>query len=449
MNMKVMIATIIAAIAACWPTTTLAQTNSGSIEFHPKGDGTARFVVHGKAGELYQIQESTSEGTLTLGLWRVLNQQPITATSDTFDVTLPITSGANQAFYRFLQLTPELIVSLAPNSPVSRFVTGGSTGVVSVVFKLTSLYESICLQKLGITLSSTATNVQQDIVRVTVGSWSSSSLLGEAYFMNGQTSAVIFLSPPITLPANSATEIIVRTDFAPISPCSSGRSGDIIAIVSDASQTQGVLLNSGKQITAVGCAKGQNMILAKSYPAIMWEPISPNHLISYTPNTLLKFSISADPSGDIGIGKLSFRLAGSDVGNVSVAIRSSTDGRLLAPAQVVSPSSETNGVAEFYPQVDGVRRILEIAAGTTRYFQVDGLLGNVSPSSVLVTTMLTEEAGWSGKTFDQLSPAPLGFFIWTPNSGILDTDYPDADWFNGFRIPGLWPDGISQTRTGQ
>ena len=110
-----------------------------------------------------------------------------------------------------------------------------------------------------------------------------------------------------------------------------------------------------------------------------------------------------------------------------------------------------------YPQtVAGATTTVQVAAGSTMYFEVRASTVTTSGTSYNVVTTLKGDTGYPlvNNTYfmattagiDSGSNSSLNSLIWSPNSTTTPT-VSDLDWTNGYAIPGLSSSGISQSRT--
>ena len=119
-----------------------------------------------------------------------------------------------------------------------------------------------------------------------------------------------------------------------------------------------------------------------------------------------------------------------------------------------------------YPQtLAGATTTIQVAAGSTMYFEVRASTVTTSGTNYNVVTNLKGDTGYplvnntyfmgtvastSGlATFpnlDAASNSSLNSFLWSPNSTTTPT-VSDIDWTNGYALPGLPSNGLSQSRS--
>ncbi|MDO8514556.1 MAG: hypothetical protein Q7S50_03370 [bacterium] len=175
----------------------------------------------------------------------------------------------------------------------------------------------------------------------------------------------------------------------------------------------------------------------RSYPIVAKLAIPSAVLVNDNNRDLLRFSISANSSGSIGLGM--FRV-------VTV-----TNNATVGPLRVYAftDSGFSNPVSQFTGGLLGtvsnngnitLANPLEIPAGTTYYFTVIGAVSNVQSSSYLIVTMPGDATFAPLATFASL---PYNQFVWSPNTHGTSI-YSDPDWTDGYNIAGLPVNGISQ-----
>jgi hypothetical protein len=112
-----------------------------------------------------------------------------------------------------------------------------------------------------------------------------------------------------------------------------------------------------------------------------------------------------------------------------------------------------------YPQtVASATTTIQVAAGSTMYFEVRA--STVTPASGAtnynVVTILKGDTAYPlvNNTYymstvagnDAGSNSALNAFIWSPNSTTTPS-VNDVDWTNGYALPGLPSNGLSQSRS--
>jgi hypothetical protein len=194
----------------------------------------------------------------------------------------------------------------------------------------------------------------------------------------------------------------------------------------------------------------------KSYPT--FQLISQPELGLFS-GPLIRFSVTANQSGPVGIGKLSFWFVVKDINFLEVNLYAFTDqyfqnqipqGGWLANAEPFPiPSTNTESLVSLYPSASaGGPTVIEIPAGQTYYFELRHHVNPVGPHPTVSTTVVTSEVGGFGSFYYPFGLLDLvvGEFIWTPNT-LGTSTFTDTDWLTSFGMPGLWPDGLTQIRS--
>jgi hypothetical protein len=161
---------------------------------------------------------------------------------------------------------------------------------------------------------------------------------------------------------------------------------------------------------------------------------------------LMRFSMTASPSGPVTIGQLSF-----GVSAVAASVSQLTLNEYSDPGYAQAVGSSTESVATSSPIV-GMTLFqiappfpLEIPAGQTDYFEVDGAVAPTDTTYTVTTTLLGDSVATTTNTAANLSAQGVNL-IWSPNTyDIASTS--ESDWTSGWNVLGLPQDGLSETRT--
>jgi len=349
-----------------------------------------------------------------------------------------------------------LTVTTDPSTPAYQIAAGGTRGVTLGVFNVRATNENIRLTKFGLTLSQGS---PADISQLYFYN-SAGALLGTAVFRPNSGLVVATLTSPMTISRDSTATITVKADIASIGAGQPGASGDLIVVYPGESNTQGVGATSGTTITAqtTGYRNIPGVRIFKSYPVVADDPLPRDGL---SDGRLLRFKIMANPTGSISVASFDFNLSGTGVTVSSPALYAYSDpsysspigqyplGRLTSlPNYSVPLSYLSLGSFEVEPELPVV-----IPAGQVYYFEVRATVSNLANTSTVVTTLQGDSrfpANLTGMgTVQDVSIEPSGVhnLIWSPNS-VTTSHKNQADWTNGYGVPGLLSTGISQTRTG-
>jgi hypothetical protein len=258
----------------------------------------------------------------------------------------------------------------------------------------------------------------------------------------------------VTIPQNVQTTLTLKTDLAPINNGSgTGKSGDEIKLsVVNAQGTSGnTQVNSGAgPVTSTGVAT------FASTPSVVLVSL-PSTGVS-TDGKLLEFSISANASGPVGIGKLTFQITpGTQVTVTNPQLYAYQDSGFQTAAGGTNnglvTKDGTNGAIDFgvisstgAATTTKVGTPLEIPANTTWYFylkaQQTAYAGPNSTWSIGAT--LNTDATDLAPNMNTVSGLSGSNFVWSPNSKT-NSATTATDWTSGFGVSGL-SSGISQSR---
>lgn len=407
---------------------------------------TAQFGITGASvGSTYVVETSTD-----LKAW-----SPAASLSE---VSLPnfektVFLGARQAqFFRIVQYWPQVMVSSDSSTPGYQIAAAGSTNVTAGVFNLRLPAGGARVLRFPLKLTSGS---PRSLIAVKL--WNGTVQVGEAIFVGGSTNALATLIEGVGT-AGNFLRITAKVDLSTQGPADPGIPGDFVTVDYDDSPPAGfepraVSLATGQNLNFTGQTHSSVVRVFRSFPVIKQIPLPATGMDD---GQLIAWSVTANSTGPVGLGKVSIALDGFGVSDVNVIVYAYTDPSFsqpvsgvgsdgaLVPTQLVSMVG-TNHRAEVYPQsVSGIRTPLEIPAGTTRYFLARGGFGNKANASI-TATLLTEEGDRNIGTFSQIDTPLRGFFIWSPNS-LTTTSHADSDWVNSYGLQGLFPNGFSQTR---
>lgn len=344
-----------------------------------------------------------------------------------------------------------------PNPIPASIVAGGTTGVTVGAFTLQPSGENMYLQQIGLDLQQQKSVSASDITQAYV--YEGSTLVGTVSFAGSSTGtcppaftgvpagscyfATTTISASSQLVNGTQTNFTIKADIAPVGPGMPATVGDQVvigladAVVSGANG--GAYIHSGPAPAQVGAR------IFKSYPIVAQIPL-PSSAFSNTTaaQPLMRFSITANPSGPIGVAVLSFLPAENGVSLSNVQLFAYTDSGFSQPvAQTkIGYVGGVAGVVSGQVFSIGPTTPLEIPAGTTYYFELDG---GVSSKDVASLSMTLE--GDSSYLFGPSSIAVGSNFVWSPNDNGT-TQEPGSDWTNGYEVMGLPSVGLTQTIAG-
>lgn len=370
-------------------------------------------------------------------------------------VTPSVTTAIGQTMTVATQGT--ITVSLDSSSPAERFGLATATDVLITNLKIEAGSEAIKLEKIGLVLSaSTATSA--DIPRVTL--WDGAIKVGEAVFTGSNTTVTANLTGEFIIPKDSSKILIVKADLAQVGTNQPGTTGHLIAVNYDGASTtatQAIGQSSGKTLNPTSGANtaGKGVRLVKSMPVL--ERLSvPSNTLANGDQILFRFKVTADPKGDVGLYKFTFKTATS--GGVSLANFSAygySDDSLSSQAYAKNPlnttpiaSADGSGFVEIYfnPVSGGSNEAVSIPLGSTRYYELRGTVSGAT-SGATASVSLEGDASYlaSGytNTATNVDSDTNNDFIWSPNTTTTATP-ATSDWINGYLAQGLPSTGLTQ-----
>ena len=215
--------------------------------------------------------------------------------------------------------------------------------------------------------------------------------------------------------------------------------------------------NSGINIQGSGSTAVSGVRIFKSYPTIALDAL-PNGI---TDGRLIRFKVTANAAGNVGITQFKFSIATTSVvvsaikmygftdaaysqgisGVGSGGLVNTTDAVPTATAFTITPTGATNST-------------IQVPAGQTYYFQVQGTVSGTGTSFNAATTLLGDSAYPSLASTPANSAFVTGSaaltsdnnLVWSPNATTTAVA-ADNDWTNGYGLPGLPSSGIIQNRT--
>lgn len=372
--------------------------------------------------------------------------------TDASSPSIVVTIGAGSATVSGDSSAPSYVIAAA-----------GSTGVVANAIKFHATNEDIILQKLGLTLTNTASSSSSDLVKATI--WDGANKVGEAFFAGSNSFATSTLTQTVTIPKNSDKVLTVAVDLAPIGIGQAvAFSGHLVAV--DYLNAQAVGAQSGSTFnlgSAAGSTSASGIRVMESFPIFSVDSTS---LLStgVADGRLMRFKVTADNTNPSGVGITQFVLnfATTTVSVTNIDIRAfthsdytspvsgvSTDGSLKATAVTAANGS---GNATIPVQTSGaVATALQIPRGTTYYFEVYGSVAGDATGASVTTKLLGDSSFPStGALVTQnplLQAASLSTnLIWSPNS-TTTAARTDQDWTGGYGVSGLPAGGLFYTRS--
>ena len=387
---------------------------------------------------------SSATGSLK---WGITSTQigAISATGVTSSVTVVPTGSTNNGQLMTLA-SGSLAASLDASSPSYGVSAGGTTGVTVGVIKFRATNEAVWLNKLGLALNTASTS-SSDLQQVTI--WDGGTQVGTATFVGSNSTATTTFATPVSLPKDTDKALTVKADISPIGTSQPGTEGHLVVVNYDSADATGQ--NSGTNIQGTGSTAVSGVRIFKSYPTIALDTL-PNGI---SDGRLIRFKVTANAAGPVGITQFKFSIATTSVtvsaikmygftdaaysqgisGVGSGGLVNTTDAVPTATAFTITPTGSTNSY-------------IQVPAGQTYYFQVQGTVSGSGTSYNAATTLLGDAAypSLAASTYMSNSTISGANLIWSPNATTTAVA-ADNDWTNGYGLAGLPSSGIIQNRT--
>jgi len=389
----------------------------------------------------------------------------VTGVSSSSSVTETISASAGQTM---TIASVAVVASKDSSSPSYTIESAGSTGVTAGVIKLRASNEAVTLQRVGLSLTNTASSSSSDLVSVSL--WDGATQVGSAIFTGSNRNATSTLDIPVTLPKDSDTTLTVKVDLANIGTAQTGTQGQLIAIDIDTNgtNTQGVGDESGTTVNATGSTTFDGIRMFKSKPTFAKLAIPSTVLITQSSTDIYRFSVTADSKGAIGIYKFTVSVATSSTPSgtstttvTNLKVKAYTDSGFSTTVSGFSPAGQLNDTTAglvssgnndvlMTASTQG-QDYLQIPAGATYYFRVVGdvtLTGG--PTSGSITTNIQGDAAYPSLPSANMSSTTKieadtnDDFIWSANA-TTTSDTTHSDWTNGYFVSGLPSDNMDQS----
>jgi hypothetical protein len=344
--------------------------------------------------------------------------------------------------------------SIDTSTPNYAVVAAGTSGVTLGTYKFRASNEDVNLTKVGLIMTSgTASNIGS------VSLWNGSTQVGSVVFPQG-TSAVATstLNSPLKLTAGTDVVLTIKADLAAIGTNQSGVEGGLVKI--DVTNAEGQGLSSGSTLPVGGVTAATNGVrVFKSYPTVALDTLSSTGLVD---GKLMRFKVTASPSGPVGISQLKFTVATSTFasgGGVStVYLRVYSDSSYSSPVSTVAgggifdSGAKTPGNSPATLTYSAQTNPIEVPAGSTYYFELSGSIAGSQAGATAATTLLGDSSYittylTSGYSVATSSVVATNFnFVWSGNA-TSTAAMTAVDWSNGNGLLNLPSGGIVQTRS--
>jgi len=318
-------------------------------------------------------------------------------------------------------------------------------------------------------MTGTASSSPSDVTKVTL--WDGSTQVGEAEFIGTSTVATSTLTSTVAIPKDGSKLITIKGNLASIGTSQIGTQGALIKVDYDGSATIGTQGKGASSGTTINQSSSTDTAMDgvrvfRSFPTIAKVAV-PTNTLSNGDATLLRFKVTADSAGDVGLSKFTLRLATTTAAVTAMNIYAYTDSGFSVAASGLSSggailannkdlgatlknwvSSATD--LDFFPETSAAASTtIQVPAGQTRYFEVIGTVSGAA-SGASVATQLQGDAAYI--SIGDMDGAGLAYgkasttanvdadtnndFIWSGNA-TTSSAILHQDWTNGYGIVGL------------
>ncbi len=333
-----------------------------------------------------------------------------------------------------------LAVSVDSSSPSYVVAAGGQTGVVVGAVKLRATNDNATLTKLGLILTSgTAASLSQ----VTI--WDGATQVGVATFTGSNTTASSTLSTSVTLTKDTDKVLTLKADFNDIGSSQAGVEGALVKI-----DPSGAEANSSSGLLSVGATTGvAGVRVYNTFPIVATDALGTTGL---NDGKLMRFKVTADSHGSLGIGKFTFVVSTTSVTATNVQLFAFSDSSYSSAMSGQGSSGQIGATQSTVPtgvafSISPSTNPVQVSAGATVYFELRASVAGVTTGSSVVTT-LSGDTSTAPTTLTAQYANVTGNMIWSPNATTTSaTSTGNNDWTNAFGISGLPSGGLFQTRS--
>ena len=418
------------------------------------------------------ISKSVTSGTVKLGIQNDATNA-VSATGKDTGTSLDPTYSYSDGQAMTLTDAGTLTLSADASTPIAGHIPGSSTGLPVGVFSAQSRHEDVNIEKIWFKLAAINSGGpdQVDKIWLTDGT----RTIGVTPTSSDSSAPVQVLFDmsldPFVVAANTTKLYTLKVDTAQVDT-PSGSKGAM-------GQGFQFSINATGDITAKGASSGNSVstitgtptfnayTLYKTVPTVDVSNGVTNKLTSNGTYELYKFTVAADPKGEVALYKVTFGISTTTVTASSFELRDS--GYTAGAVATLSTASQnlanpTSGYLEFLFDTDGSGvgaggEYRSVPAGSSRTFtlkaSVSGFSGSSSngvnvalagdadfPSTVVECAGTT---GASDNACTGVDSDDQDDFIWSDlNYGNNSTTATNtAQWTNGYRVKGL--DSTSST----
>ncbi len=400
--------------------------------------------------------KSTASGSYKIG-FATANISALSATGVTSSNSVTASGSQNLGQLQTVG-SGSLVASADSSTPSYTIASAGSTGVTAGVIKFRATNEAVNLTQVGLKLTNAASSSASNLTMVSL--YDGATKVGSAVFVGSNTNATSTLSSVVVVPKDTDKTLTVKIDLADIGVSSQGTEGALIAVDVDTNgtNTQGTGVSSGTTINSTGSTAFAGVRVFKSFPTLAKDTLSSTGVQD---GTLLRFKVTADAKGPVGVQKFVLNVATTSATVTNVNVFAFTDAAYSQPVSGLSTNGQmmASNVSVPLPNTDydfwaqtaaAASTTVQVPAGQTRYFEVRGTVAGVTTGSSVTVTLAGDAAYPSSSTLVQNTAGVQNDtnndFIWSPNA-TTTAAYADNDWTNGFGVMGLPSSGIIQTRS--
>ena len=381
---------------------------------------------------------SSATGAYTMSL---SGSDTITATGITSGTSVTVVNSANSGATMTVG-SSSVTASIDSSSPSYMLAAGGTSGVVAGVINLHANNEAVTLNKIGLTLSGGATSAALNSVSI----WDGATQVGTAVFTGGNTVATSTLSTAVTLPKDTDKQLTIKADLADIGSGQAGTDGALVKL--DPNSIEGTGQASGNTLKAGATAGVAGIRVYNTFPTVALDTLGSTGVAD---GRLMRFKVTANAADKVGLGKFSFSVATTSATVTNVQLFAFTDTSYsnavsgqgssgqIGSTQATIPTGTTFTIA---PDLNAV----QVAAGTTVYFELRASVSGVTTGSSVVTTLKGDTSGTPTTGTAQFANVS-GNFVWSPNATTTAATSTGNDWTNGYGVAGLPSGGLFQTRS--
>lgn len=401
----------------------------------------------------------SSSATSSAYTWGMTTSQTGTGLDSGTTVTATA-SGAGQA------ITPSangtFTASLDASSPSYAVASAGSSDVILNVIKFVSSNEAMNVKKVSLQLTNTASSSASDLTSVTL--WDGGTQVGSAIFTGSNTNATATLTGNFIIPKDAYKNMTVKGNLASIGTGQVGTQGALIAVDydnDDLAGTQAVGASSGstQNVSTTADTASAGVRMYKSFPTLAKVGTGIASSLINGDQPLLRFSVTADSRGDVGLDGFSFRMATTGVTVASINAYAYTDSNFSSAASGVGASGKlsnsnltwVSGTADIAVDIDaaGTDTVLQVPAGGTRYIEIRGDVSSAGTAGDSVSTTLQGDAAHASLatgvmmgTAATVTADTNNDFVWSPNATTSSAN-AHVDFTNGYGLIGLPSNGMN------